>query len=288
MRAVWHEAGFVATGKRRPTLALRAVAGYLCLSNPAVVEGRVDIEAEGKTDGGGEAVRARRFLPSVQGRFRSILMGVGFFVLIPYALIVLYWLPFVRPVSTLMLADLALFRGYDRQWVELDDISPNVVKAVMMSEDGQFCAHNGVDWGQLRGVVQDALDGEATRGASTITMQTAKNLFLWNGRSFLRKTLELPLALFANTLWSKRRTMEIYLNIAEWGPGLYGIEAAARHYFKVPAAKLSLRQATLLAVSLPNPVLRKASKPTRNMTRLVPVIERRARASGDYITCIYN
>jgi len=247
----------------------------------------VDIEAEGKTDGGGEAARPRRFLPSVQGRYRSILMGIGFFILIPYALIVLYWLPFVRPVSTLMLADLALFRGYDRQWVELDAVSPNVVKAVMMSEDGQFCAHNGVDWGQLRGVVQDALDGEATRGASTITMQTAKNLFLWNGRSFLRKALELPLALFADTLWSKRRTMEIYLNIAEWGPGVYGIEAAALHYFKVPASKLSLRQATLLAVSLPNPVLRKASKPTRNMARLVPVIERRARASGDYITCIY-
>lgn len=287
MPAVWHGAGFLATGKHRPALALRAVAGYLCLSNPAVAEGRVDIEAEGKTDGGGEATRPRRFLPSVQGRYRSILMGIGFFILIPYALIVLYWLPFVRPVSTLMLADLALFRGYDRQWVELDAVSPNVVKAVMMSEDGQFCAHNGVDWGQLRGVVQDALDGEATRGASTITMQTAKNLFLWNGRSFLRKALELPLALFADTLWSKRRTMEIYLNIAEWGPGVYGIEAAALHYFKVPASKLSLRQATLLAVSLPNPVLRKASKPTRNMARLVPVIERRARASGDYITCIY-
>lgn len=252
------------------------------------MDGGVDFEAEDKLEGEVVAQRQRRFLPSIKGRLRPLAVGVGFFLLIPYVLILLYWLPFVRPVSTLMLADLVLLRGYDRQWVALDDISPNLVKAVMMSEDGQFCAHNGVDWAQLSGVVQDALDGEATRGASTITMQTAKNLFLWNGRSFLRKALELPLALFADTLWSKRRTLEIYLNVAEWGPGIYGIEAAARHHFKVPASRLSLRQATLLAVSLPNPILRAASKPTRNMNRLSPVIERRVRTSGDYIRCIYG
>lgn len=254
---------------------------------PEVMDGGVDIEAEGRTEGAAAAMSPRRFRPSVRG-LRRILVGAGFLVLTPYLLIMLYWLPFVRPVSTLMLADLALLSGYDRQWVAIEDISPNLVKAVMMSEDGQFCSHGGVDWTQLRGVVQEALDGGATRGASTITMQTAKNLFLWNGRSFVRKGLELPLALFADTLWSKKRTMEIYLNIAEWGPGIYGAEAAARHYFKVPAAKLSLRQATLLAVSLPNPILRNAAKPTRNMTRLVPVIERRVRASGDYIKCIYG
>lgn len=249
----------------------------------------MDVEAEGKQEESVATPSPRRSLLSfLKGRMRPLLLGVGLFLVAPYLLIVLYALPFVRPVSMLMLADLALLRGYDRQWVSLDDISPNVVKAVMMSEDGQFCSHNGVDWTQMRGVVEDALDGGATRGASTITMQTAKNLFLWNGRSFLRKGLELPLALFADLAWSKRRVMEIYLNVAEWGPGLYGIEAAARHYFKVPAAKLSPRQAALLAVSLPNPILREASKPTRAMTRLVPVVERRARASGDYIKCIYG
>ncbi|WP_306412921.1 monofunctional biosynthetic peptidoglycan transglycosylase [Ectorhizobium quercum] len=225
-------------------------------------------------------------MSSVRGAVRRLLLLAVFLLLAPYLLIVLYSVPSVRPVSTLMVADLVLLRGYDRQWVGLDDISPNVVRAVMMSEDGQFCFHGGVDWTQMQGVVRQALDGEATRGASTITMQTAKNLFLWNGRSFVRKGLELPLAMFADTVWSKRRTLEIYLNIAEWGPGIYGIEAAAQHHFKVPASRLTLRQASLLAVSLPNPIQRNASSPTRGMTRLVSVIERRARASGDYIRCI--
>ncbi|WP_373426847.1 monofunctional biosynthetic peptidoglycan transglycosylase [Neorhizobium galegae] len=209
-------------------------------------------------------------------------------VLLPYLLIFVYALPFTRPVSTLMLSELALFRGYDRRWVSLEEISPNLVRSVMMSEDGQFCFHGGVDWNQMRGVVEDALDGEATRGASTIPMQTAKNLFLWNGRSFIRKGLELPLALGADLVLSKRRMMEIYLNIAEWGPGIYGAEAAAQYHFKVPASKLSARQAALLAVALPNPITRVAGKPSRGVQRLAGVVENRARGSGDYIKCIYD
>lgn len=205
---------------------------------------------------------------------------------LPYLLVLVYALPFTRPVSTLMLADLALFKGYDRRWVSLDEISPNLARAVMMSEDGQFCFHAGVDWHQMRGVVQDALDGEKTRGASTISMQTVKNLFLWNGRSFIRKGLELPLALGADFVWSKRRMLEIYLNVAEWGPGIYGAEAAAQHHFRVSAAKLSARQAALLAVSLPNPMTRNASRPSRGMQRLAGVVERRMRNSGAYIKCI--
>jgi monofunctional biosynthetic peptidoglycan transglycosylase len=164
----------------------------------------------------------------------------------------------------------------------------NLIRSVMMSEDGQFCFHGGVDWNQMRGVVEDALDGEATRGASTIPMQTAKNLFLWNGRSFIRKGLELPLALGADFVWSKRRMMEIYLNIAEWGPGIYGAEAAAQYHFKVPASKLSARQAALLAVALPNPITRVAGKPSRGVQQLAVLVERRARGSGDYIKCIYD
>nr|WP_246365382.1 monofunctional biosynthetic peptidoglycan transglycosylase [Gellertiella hungarica] len=209
-------------------------------------------------------------------------------IVLPYALIFVYLVPFTHPVSTLMLGDLALFKGYDRRWVSFDDISPVLVQSVMMSEDGQFCAHSGVDWTQMRGVVDDALKGVPTRGASTISMQTAKNLFLWNGRSFLRKALEIPLAMASDLVWSKRRMMEIYLNIAEWGPGIYGIEAAARHHFKVPASKLSRRQAALLAVSLPNPYTRIASKPGRGLRQLASVIERRAAGSGDYIKCLYD
>jgi monofunctional biosynthetic peptidoglycan transglycosylase len=218
---------------------------------------------------------------------RIVLIAVALVVL-PYLLIFVYVLPFIRPVSTLMLSELALFRGYDRRWVSLEEISPNLVRSVMMSEDGQFCFHGGVDWNQMRGVVEDALDGEATRGASTIPMQTAKNLFLWNGRSFIRKGLELPLAMGADFVWSKRRMMEIYLNVAEWGPGIYGAEAAAQYHFKVPASKLSARQAALLAVALPNPITRVAGKPSRGVQRLAGVVENRARGSGDYIKCIYD
>jgi len=217
-----------------------------------------------------------------------IALALAALVILPYVLIVLYLLPFVPPASTLMLRDLVLLRGYDRQWVSLDDISPVLVQSVMMSEDGQYCFHGGVDWGEMRMLLEDTLSGQATRGGSTIPMQTVKNLFLWNSRSFVRKAMELPLAVTADFVWSKRRLMEIYLNIAEWGPGIYGIEAAARHYFKVPASKLTSRQAALLAVSLPNPFDRNAGKPGRGLRRLAGLIERRARGSGDYIRCIYD
>lgn len=206
----------------------------------------------------------------------------------PFVLILLYAVDIIRPVSTLMVWDLVTLRGYDRQWVEFEEIAPVLVQSVMMSEDGQFCSHYGVDVVQLRGVVEDALEGESTRGASTIPMQTAKNLFLWNGRSFIRKGLELPLAIGADAVWSKKRMMEIYLNIAEWGPGIYGVEAAAQYHFKTSAAKLNRKQASLLAVSLPNPITRVASKPSRGMSRLANVIQRRARGSGEYIKCLYN
>ena len=218
-------------------------------------------------------------------RFVMFLLAL---LILPYLLIPVYALPFMRPVSTLMLADLVTFQGYDRRWVPLEDISPRLFQSVMMSEDGQFCFHGGVDWNQMQSVVTDALEGASTRGASTIPMQTAKNLFLWNGRSFLRKGLELPLAVAADVVWSKKRMMEIYLNIAEWGPGIYGIEAAAQHHFKVPAAKLSRRQAALLAVSLPNPYERNAGKPGRGLQRLARLIERRASGSGEYIKCLYD
>jgi monofunctional biosynthetic peptidoglycan transglycosylase len=219
---------------------------------------------------------------------KRIVLAVLAVLLLPYVLILLYLLPFIHPVSTLMLRDLVLLRGYDRRWVSIDDVAPVLVQSVMMSEDGQYCFHGGVDWGEMRMLVEDTLKGQETRGGSTIPMQTAKNLFLWNSRSFIRKGLELPLAVGSDFVWSKRRLMEIYLNIAEWGPGIYGIEAAAQHHFKVPASKLTRRQASLLAVSLPNPIDRNAGKPGRGLRRLAALIERRAQGSGDYIKCIYD
>ena len=237
---------------------------------------------------GSRVSRSQGWIQALRRRWRKVLLWVIGLVLLPYVLILLYFPSFIHPISTLMLRDLVLLRGYDRQWVSFDQISPNLVQSVMMSEDGQFCMHAGVDWVQMRGVVNDALEGESSRGASTIPMQTAKNLFLWNGRSFLRKAMELPLALAADFVWTKRRMMELYLNVAEWGPGIYGAEAAAQHHFGVSAAKLTRRQAALLAVSLPNPIERNAGKPGRGLRRLASLIERRAGRSGEYIKCLYD
>ncbi|WP_420408006.1 monofunctional biosynthetic peptidoglycan transglycosylase [Hoeflea sp.] len=207
---------------------------------------------------------------------------------LPYLLIPLYAWQQVRPISTLMLAETFAGRSYDRQWVEFDRIAPVLVQSVMMSEDGQYCAHSGIDWEALNLVIDEALEGEATRGASTIPMQTAKNLFLVPSRSVVRKALEIPLAMWMDRMWTKRRLMEIYLNIAEWAPGVYGIEAASQTYFGVSADKLSSSQAALLAVTLPNPIERNAANPSSGMRRLAGVIENRARQSGAYIKCLYD
>src|SRR5690606_4414088 len=117
-------------------------------------------------------------------------------------------------------------------------------------------------------------------GASTISMQVAKNLFLWPSKSYLRKALEVPATLMIELLWPKRRVLEVYLNIAEWGPGVFGAEAAARHHFAKTAKRLSGREAALLAVTLPNPTRRSAGKPSRLVARLASLIERRAQTLG--------
>ncbi|MFD2238364.1 monofunctional biosynthetic peptidoglycan transglycosylase [Aureimonas populi] len=216
----------------------------------------------------------------------ALLLCVAFLA-VPLILVPVYAVQSVRPVSTLMLAEHFTFQPYDRQWVPLERIAPVMVHTVVMSEDGQFCRHDGIDWAELSAVVNRALEeGSAGRGASTIPMQTVKNLFLWGGRSYVRKALEVPLALYADALWSKRRMMEIYLNVAEWGPGIYGIEAAARYYFNRPAADLSPRQAALLAVSLPAPLARDPANPSAGVARLADRAQARGRAAGDYVRCL--
>ncbi|MER0239388.1 transglycosylase domain-containing protein [Fulvimarina sp. MAC8] len=205
---------------------------------------------------------------------------------LPLILVPVYTVSAVHPVSTLILRDHFTFRPYLRDWVDLEEIAPVMRYSVIMSEDGQFCRHDGVDWGEMKAVVDDFLDGEETRGASTIPMQTAKNLFLWNGRSYVRKAIELPLALYLNMVVSKDRILEIYLNIAEWDEGVYGIEAASQHYFGRSAADLTERQAALLTVTLPNPTGRNPADPTRRMNALADRVQRLARASGDYVGCV--
>ncbi len=217
---------------------------------------------------------------------RRAIVALCILILLPFLLTLLYVPSFVRPVSTLMLGDLITLKGYDRQWVDYDDIAPVMARTVIMSEDGQFCAHKGVDLGELKGVVQDALSGESTRGASTITMQTVKHLYLWNSRSFIRKGAEIPLALYFDLIVPKQRIMEIYLNIAEWGDGIYGVEAAAQHYFKVPAKNLTPRQAALLTIALPNPATRNPKVLPRELQPLSRRIQARASRSGGYDGCL--
>ena len=154
-----------------------------------------------------------------RGTLRKLIRYGLMLAAVPIVLMVLYIVPFIHPVSTLMLKDLVTLKGYDRQWVSIDDIAPVLIHSVMMSEDGQYCSHAGVDWTAINQVIDDAMEGEGSRGASTIPMQTVKNLFLWNSRSIVRKAIELPYAMAADLIWSKRRLMEIDLNIAEGGPG---------------------------------------------------------------------
>ena len=206
-------------------------------------------------------------------------------LLLPYLLTPLY--RFVDPVSTLMLWRRATFARVERSWVPLAAIAPALPRTVMVAEDARLCTHRGVDFGELRNAIEDADDLSEMRGGSTIAQQTAKNLFLWPGRSVVRKALEFPLALWLDLVLGKRRLMEIYLNIAEWGPnGEFGAEAAARHAFNKPARDLSAREAALLAAILPNPIRRSAGKPGAGVRRLAGIYEARARRSGAVADCI--
>lgn len=190
------------------------------------------------------------------------------------------------PVSTLMVARWVTFRSVDRVYVPLSRISPLLIAAVVTSEDGQFCRHRGVDWGALNEVISEADEDGPSRGASTITMQTAKNLFLWPQRSTIRKALEIPLALVLDRVWGKKRVLEVYLNIAEWGDGLFGAEAAARRYFRKSAADLTQREASLLATALPNPILRDPSRPKRRQLVLAAINASRVASAEGRVRCV--
>ncbi len=190
------------------------------------------------------------------------------------------------PASTLMLWRLAEGYELNRHWLNLESISPNLVTVVLSSEDARFCLHKGVDWQAVEVVIDDLIDGGQPRGASTITMQLVKNLFLWPSRSYVRKGIEMPLALYTDLVMSKRRIVELYLNIVEWGPGIYGAEAAARRYFGKTAARLSMKEASLLATALPNPVRRSPRNPTSGHRRLAETVEARARGTSGLFSCI--
>lgn len=156
----------------------------------------------------------------------------------------------------------------DREWVDIEDISPKMIQAVVASEDNLFLSHNGFDFEQIKIAVEESKKkNKPMRGASTISQQTAKNVFLWNGRSFLRKGLEVWHTFLIETFWSKERIMEVYLNVIEYGDGIYGIEAASQHYFNRSAKKLTKRQSALIAAALPSPLKRNPANPTKYLNR---------------------
>lgn len=202
-------------------------------------------------------------------------------------LVVLFAFRFIDPPgSMLMLMQRIEGRTITQKWVSLESISPHLIRAVIVSEDGQFCRHRGVDFKELAAAMEKVERGEEVRGASTISMQVAKNMFLWQDRSYLRKGLEIGMTLVMEQFWSKPRVLEIYLNIAEWGPGIFGAEAAARHHFGKPAARLTEREAALLAAALPSPIERAAGRPRPQHLRLAGVVERRMRTFRQSSVCL--
>lgn len=195
---------------------------------------------------------------------------VTFFIVSVYFVIIFAFTPPRR--TPLMLKRQMEQTGNDKkysfhhQWVRIEEISPYLIQAVVATEDNRFVKHYGIDFGAIRKA--RAFNQKSTRrkrGASTISQQTAKNVFLWPARTYLRKGFEVYFTLLIETVWSKKRIMEVYLNMIEMGPGIYGAEAASQHYFRKPASKLTRYEAVLIAVSLPNPRKRNPAKPTQYM-----------------------
>lgn len=223
---------------------------------------------------------------------RRVLLVVAVIVVVVLALPYLI-VPFYRsvdPVSTPMLWRWATGGRVERTFVPIGRVAPTLPLTVILAEDASFCHNHGIDLSGVREALQQADEDIAeARGGSTITQQTAKNLFLWQGRSFLRKALEIPLALWINLVLPKRRVLEIYLNIVEWGPrGQFGAEAGAQWAFGKSARDLTARESAELAAILPNPFRRSARTPSALVRRLAGVYENRAVSYPAHDACIHR
>jgi len=224
-------------------------------------------------------------LPRLARPLRSVAFAVLALLVLPYLIVPFY--SFGEPVSTVMLWRRMINERVQREYVPLTRISPALKLAVIVAEDSRFCTHHGVDFTEIRGALAKADDLEDIRGSSTITQQVAKNLFLWPGRSWLRKALEFPLALWIDLVLSKPRILEIYLNIAEWGPnGEFGVEAGSERAFGRSARDLSRYQAALLAAVLPSPATRNARAPHPGLRRLAGLYVARAAHAPEVAACV--
>ncbi|AZS22875.1 MULTISPECIES: monofunctional biosynthetic peptidoglycan transglycosylase [unclassified Caulobacter] len=206
------------------------------------------------------------------GRFvrrllRNLLLAL-FLVLVagPVVAVILYrFIP--PPVTPLMVIRAVEGRGLDHRWRSMDKISPTLPRALIAAEDAKFCDHRGFDFEALQKAYENNESGRKIRGGSTISQQTAKNVFLWPGRSYVRKGLEAWFTVLIETFWGKRRIMEVYMNSIEYGSGIYGAEAAAQRYFGVSADKLTQAQSARLAAILPSPLKWKVIKPGKYVAK---------------------
>jgi len=231
-------------------------------SNPASISGARKAGRNGATSSsriGRWVQTTRRWL------FRAVALGIVGML----AWIAAYgYVPV--PTTAHMMGEARRLGGIERQWVPMTDISIHLQRAVVAAEDANFCGHWGFDMAEIRNAIADG----SQRGASTISQQTVKNAFLWHGRSYSRKALEAMITPVMELFWPKARVLEVYLNVAEFGVGVFGAEAAARHHFSVPARDLTPRQAALLAAVLPNPRDRNPAAPS-------DFVDRRARSIAD-------
>ncbi len=218
-------------------------------------------------------------------KLRQIMLWFLVIVLISPVVLLVIYREMDPPVTPLMLIRMVEGEGLRKTWVPLRAISPHVPRAVIALEDNTFCEHAGFDWAEVFDALAEYYRGGRLRGASTISMQTTKNLFLWPQRNMVRKVVEAPLTLILETLWNKQRILEVYLNIVEWGPGIYGIEAAARAHFRKSARHLTSREAALLAAVLPNPRKWSPSRPSSYLLRQVYTSARRVRQLGPMLDC---
>lgn len=207
----------------------------------------------------------------------------------PIAVVALYRVV-PPPLTWLMVERIFQGKGFDRRWVPLDAISPQLVRAVIASEDSDFCQHHGFDVAAIEKALHHDAAGGRLIGGSTISQQTAKNIFLWPDRTWVRKGLEAWFTVLIETIWGKPRIMEVYLNSIEWGPGVYGAEAAAQHNFHVSAAHLTPAQAARLAVIIPKPLAWRAAAPGPYVRRRSGTIVARAGVvrRDDLDACVYG
>ena len=219
--------------------------------------------------------------------FKALFISLVAALVLPAAIVLLYRV-IAPPLTPLM-----LIRGGDiaYDWVPMTRIAPALARAVLTAEDESFCGHHGFDAKAIEAAIDDYLDEDkerTLRGGSTISQQTAKNVFLWPDRTWVRKGLETWLTIYIEAIWPKTRIMEMYLNVVEWAPGVYGAEAAARHHFKKSAANLTTHEAALLAAVLPNPRRWNASNPGPYVSGRSVTLQSRAARVGPLAACIVS